>query len=151
MRLNEGITYKFYLKCLQKVFRKFLFWCLGWFSWKSLEVLIYKFWHKLHFCTLIDPHILGAKNKKRTPFLEHIPNNLFFFFFFFSFNEIVHQIISFSGVPMCDVTFIFECPFPPPPPTRRERVFSKLKDCMGLLFTQASYVPWVYSMPSVWF
>ena len=33
------VVYKFHLKCLQKVFRKFLFWCLGWFSLKSLEVL----------------------------------------------------------------------------------------------------------------
>ena len=34
-----NVVYKFHLKCLQKVFRKFLFWCLGWFSLKSLEVL----------------------------------------------------------------------------------------------------------------
>ena len=33
------VVYKFHLKYLQKVFRKFLFWCLGWFSLKSLEVL----------------------------------------------------------------------------------------------------------------
>ena len=33
------VVYKFHLKCLQKVFRKFLFRCLGWFSLKSLEVL----------------------------------------------------------------------------------------------------------------
>ena len=39
MRLNEGSIYKFHHKCLQKVFRKFLFRCLGWFSLKSLEVL----------------------------------------------------------------------------------------------------------------
>ena len=34
------VVYKFHLKCLQNVFRKFLFWCLGWFSLKSLEVLL---------------------------------------------------------------------------------------------------------------
>ena len=38
MRLMK-VVYKFHLKCLQKVFRKFLFWCLGWFPLKSLEVL----------------------------------------------------------------------------------------------------------------
>ena len=37
------VVYKFHLKCLQKVFRKFLFWCLGWFSLKSLVVLC-AFW-----------------------------------------------------------------------------------------------------------
>ena len=36
MRLNE--TYKFHCKSLQKVFRKFLFWCLGCFLLKSIEV-----------------------------------------------------------------------------------------------------------------
>ena len=38
MRLIKAV-YKFHHKCLQKVFRKFLFWCLGWFSLKSLQVL----------------------------------------------------------------------------------------------------------------
>ena len=34
----KGVS-KFHLKCLQKVFRKFLFWCLSCFSLKSIEVL----------------------------------------------------------------------------------------------------------------
>ena len=33
------VVYKFHHQCLQNVFRKFLFRCLGWFSLKSLEVL----------------------------------------------------------------------------------------------------------------
>ena len=38
MRLNEG-SIQISSQMLEKVFRKFLFWCLGWFSLKLLEVL----------------------------------------------------------------------------------------------------------------
>ena len=41
--MMKGV-YKFLFKC----FRKFLFWCLGWFSLKSIKVLCERYWNTLN-------------------------------------------------------------------------------------------------------
>ena len=45
MRLNEG-SIQISSQMLAKIFRKFLFWCLGWFSLKSLEILCHVITYK---------------------------------------------------------------------------------------------------------
>ena len=106
------VVYKFHHKWLQKVFRKFLFWCLGWFSLKSLEVLSRMCrWQNLDFIQLLVA--FGFSNIPPTPWM----------------------IKEIQGVTRCsrqeDLT---PPPFSPLSPMKRNYVQVSLKSCQ--------IVPW---------